>query len=232
VAENGREAVKMHQANGYDLILMDIQMPHMNGYEATKSIRAHEYSSNIEVPIVGLSAHAFAEDRQYALRTGMNDYLAKPINSTVLNQMMMQYLPPSRAQKKQVKRIEVVENPVVHSDVDYVVLSKNVLQRLHSDLQGHLDELINAYDAELLVQKAFIQSVSDDSCLDDLRRSVHRLKGSSANLGALPLSRLSSDVEIIAKRDEMPSPKLLKDIVIEIDAVREALQEPWVQKLR
>ena len=82
-AENGKEAVEKISAsnpNDYDLILMDIQMPVMNGYEATKSIRALEDSVLAAVPIVAMTANAFDEDRKAAADCGMNGFISKPIN--------------------------------------------------------------------------------------------------------------------------------------------------------
>ena len=80
MAEDGSIAVKMLKEHGcghYDFVLMDIQMPTMDGYEATKAIRALPCSDNL--PIIALSANAFEEDRQKSLKAGMNDHIAKPI---------------------------------------------------------------------------------------------------------------------------------------------------------
>lgn len=77
-AKNGREAVDRFKADqGYDLILMDLQMPEMNGYEATRQIKA----INPEIPIIAQTAFAMAEDRAKALDAGCDEYLAKPIRS-------------------------------------------------------------------------------------------------------------------------------------------------------
>lgn len=83
VAENGKEAVEMvrqSQPGYYQLVLMDVQMPVMNGYEATKAIRMLENKELAAIPIVAMSANAFEEDKQEALKYGMNDHIAKPID--------------------------------------------------------------------------------------------------------------------------------------------------------
>lgn len=76
----------------YDLILMDVQMPILNGYEATKKIRQMEDRKKAEIPILAMTANAFSEDRQAALEAGMNDHVAKPIDMNVLLRVMMKYL--------------------------------------------------------------------------------------------------------------------------------------------
>ena len=87
VAQDGRNAIeKMESATSeqYDLILMDVQMPHMDGYEATKRIRAMEDKKKANIPIIAMTANAFEEDRQNALDAGMNGHLAKPVQISKL----------------------------------------------------------------------------------------------------------------------------------------------------
>ena len=89
-AENGLEAVAMSRANTYDLILMDIQMPLMNGLEATREIRS--MSSDPNVPIVALTANIFEEDRQAYLEAGMNDVIGKPFEAKQLYSTLAKWL--------------------------------------------------------------------------------------------------------------------------------------------
>ena len=77
-AADGMEAVKKCRENDYDLILMNIQMPHMNGYEATKNIRGLP-DGRCRIPIIAMTANAFEEDRKRAIESGMNGYVTKPI---------------------------------------------------------------------------------------------------------------------------------------------------------
>ena len=87
MAENGQVAVEMltrSQPGYYQLILMDVQMPVMNGYEATRAIRKLENQRLANIPIVAMTANAFEEDKQEALRSGMNGHIAKPIDIEML----------------------------------------------------------------------------------------------------------------------------------------------------
>lgn len=96
VANNGEEGVKLFKENDdnhYDLILMDVRMPIMNGHEATKLIRNHsQYKYSSAIPIVAMTANAMVEDKSECLNSGMNDFLAKPINKKALYQMLNIYI--------------------------------------------------------------------------------------------------------------------------------------------
>src|SRR5438034_11673196 len=84
LAQTGREAVAAHAQQKFDVILMDMQMPEMNGFEATAAIRAAEGTSSDGTPIVAMTAHAMKGDRERCLAGGMDDYVSKPINPAVL----------------------------------------------------------------------------------------------------------------------------------------------------
>jgi CheY-like chemotaxis protein len=90
-AENGRLAVSRFQESQFDLVLMDIQMPELNGLDATRQIRALEEGST--VPIVALTANAFSSNRDQCLAAGMNDFLAKPVFPDALYQLLARHLP-------------------------------------------------------------------------------------------------------------------------------------------
>jgi CheY-like chemotaxis protein len=92
-ADNGREAVEMFDPSRYDLILMDCQMPEMDGYAATAAIR--ERPDGKEIPIIALTAHAMQGAREKCLASGMNDYLAKPIRPGSMQEALSRWLKPS-----------------------------------------------------------------------------------------------------------------------------------------
>jgi CheY-like chemotaxis protein len=79
-AEDGQQAVEMWEKGGYDLVVMDVQMPRLTGFDATRVIRAREQERGGHIPIVALTAHAFKEDVERCLAAGMDDYLCKPID--------------------------------------------------------------------------------------------------------------------------------------------------------
>lgn len=92
IARNGAEALKMLEANKYDLILMDVQMPEMDGFEATGEIRRLESGTGKHIPIIALTANAMSGDREQCLSASMDDYLSKPVNSRDLHKVLGKYL--------------------------------------------------------------------------------------------------------------------------------------------
>jgi CheY-like chemotaxis protein len=88
IANNGREAVEMFQAHRYDLILMDVQMPEVDGFKATATIREIEASRGGHIPIIAMTAHARPEDRSECLRAGMDEFLSKPVRPQELTAMI------------------------------------------------------------------------------------------------------------------------------------------------
>jgi CheY-like chemotaxis protein len=93
IAENGKAALRMLQEQTFDLILMDVQMPEMGGFEATALIREKEERTGRHIPIIAMTAHAMAGDRERCLDAGMDDYLAKPVAASSLLDMVAQYSP-------------------------------------------------------------------------------------------------------------------------------------------
>ena len=89
---NGRDAVEAWQKHSFDCILMDIQMPEMDGYEAVARIRTLEKRSGTRVPIIAMTAHAMPDDQKRCIQAGMDDYISKPIDSHVLLNLLRKYV--------------------------------------------------------------------------------------------------------------------------------------------
>ena len=92
IVENGRDAVKAMNKGSFQAILMDVQMPVLDGIEATREIRRKEKSKNTSCPIIALTAHALQGDRERCLQAGMDDYLPKPLDKDQLVEMLARYM--------------------------------------------------------------------------------------------------------------------------------------------
>ena len=98
VASNGKMALKVLDKFEIDLVLLDIQMPIMDGYEATKIIRSFN-NKNAQIPIIAMTANAFEEDRKHALQLGMNEHLAKPVDIEKLKDVLTKYFNHEKREK-------------------------------------------------------------------------------------------------------------------------------------
>jgi CheY-like chemotaxis protein len=99
VAANGKEALAALAKSSYDVVLMDVQMPVMDGFEATAAIRFREKASGIHLPIIAMTAHAMAGDRSRCLAAGMDEYITKPIRPQELNDLLKHISPMSATEK-------------------------------------------------------------------------------------------------------------------------------------
>jgi CheY-like chemotaxis protein len=93
IAVDGLDALRMLEANPYDIVFMDCQMPRMDGYEATREIRRREAQGRTRTTIVALTAHALPGDRERCLDAGMDDFLAKPVRKETIFEMVERHLP-------------------------------------------------------------------------------------------------------------------------------------------
>jgi two-component system sensor histidine kinase/response regulator len=91
LAVNGRDAIEKWSAHNFDVILMDVQMPELDGFQASAAIRERERGSNAHIPIIAMTAHALSGDRERCLASGMDDYLTKPIDARALLELLGRY---------------------------------------------------------------------------------------------------------------------------------------------
>lgn len=153
VANNGREALELLEKSKYDLILMDIQMPEMNGIETTKTIRKAEEGTNNHIPIIALTAHAFSGDKEKFLEIGMDGYVTKPVNTDELFNTI------DNAVNNKKESIQVEYNSIMHEinkgkDDFYVSKDENINN--NSELVNRLELAINSVDFDLIEQFAHI----------------------------------------------------------------------------
>jgi len=195
IAENGLVAVHKALAGNYELILMDTQMPVMDGLTATRTLREKGYAGKI----VALTANASQEDIQNCMDAGCNDFLSKPINRELFNAVLMKYLSV---------KVKLPEVP------------KPIVSELLAE--GHqFDELIQTFVGRLPSTMENIMSTFSNLEWDKLKKEIHDLKGVGGNMGYPIIFRLSRDIEFaIAKRDESEVSRMLEELNRVCDQVR------------
>lgn len=195
VAMNGQEAVNMASSTRYDAILMDLQMPVMDGLEATRRIRSEEWGKN--VPIIATTAAAFNQDRDAALRTGMNAYLAKPIDSVNMLEELLKWIPEkntSTLRKRLEKKNETVPNSlVVPSQSSLLNISKALA--LVSGNKPLLEKLLLGFIRDFSDWEFRLSGALIAKDFSSAARLAHSLKGAAGAIGAETLNSLAAELE-------------------------------------
>ena len=201
IANNGEDAVKMVMDGKFDVVLMDIQMSGMDGYQATAQIRTDPRFTYARLPIIAITAHALTEDREKALDAGVNDYVTKPIDLTQLTNALLKWLALQETMPTQQAKANhsATENPIAPSAALPFVLDsinmKTALSRLGNKEELYLRLLLMFRDNHAETAKAIRSALQNDDLLLS-RRLAHTLKGVAAAIGADKLSAAAKNMEI------------------------------------
>jgi len=217
IAENGRQALEALHRESVDLVLMDVQMPEMDGLEATRAIRAKEKGTGAHQPIIALTAHAMKGDRERCLAAGADDYLTKPIHT-----------PELHAALERIQGAEIAEAPSPAApapSTDSFDLA-TALQRVEGDREL-LEEIVRIFVEECPKIIADIHHAFATSDARLLERLAHTLKGSASNLGALAVPRSAAELEQKARAGDFQGAEAqfkivdanLKALLLELEAI-------------
>ena len=187
VASNGREALSALARDRYDLVLMDVQMPEMDGLEATKEIRSKEKGTGRHQPVVAMTALVMKGDRERCLEAGMDGYLAKPIRPQELDEVLDAYVPRGRAAGFSSPRFPTADNSVDTEDL---------LARVDGD-RIFLSELVEIFRADYPKQVQAARTALGKRDAIGVKRAGHTLRGALANLGARNACSMAEALEII-----------------------------------
>jgi two-component system sensor histidine kinase/response regulator len=225
LANNGREAVAAWESAGipgFDVLLMDIQMPEMDGMEATAAIREREKGSGGHVPILAMTAHAMRGDKERCLASGMDGYVSKPIHPPDLFAEIERCLAaPGRNQTMPENISEAEAVPGAEALIDRVAL----LERVEGDREL-LAEMVHLFqeDAPRLLAAMREALARGDMAL--LERSAHSLKGAAANLSAKSASAAAQRLESDAKNKQaVPAQESLANVERAVVQLLPALAE-------
>lgn len=208
VAANGLEVLEAVQRQHYDVILMDVQMPEMDGLEATRLIRQSQAAEQ-RPRIVAMTANAMQGDREECLAVGMDDYLTKPIQINALQEVLERAGRLTRESRRPTNPLAPVEaapptTPVQSQDAPGPALDGLVLNSLRQfQVDGEPDivqELAAAFQFEIPpLLEQIRQAVAADHA-QQLKQAAHNIKGSSQNLGAAAMAALSAELELLGRR--------------------------------
>jgi CheY-like chemotaxis protein/HPt (histidine-containing phosphotransfer) domain-containing protein len=230
VAANGAEAIRALETRPYDLVLMDVHMPEMDGYEATRGIRGPE-SRVLDhgIPIVAMTANAMRGDRERCLEAGMDDYLSKPVSPQELEQSLRRNLRRKDLGPSAATNGTARDGPSAVSDESPppVFDKAGLMQRLTDD-ENLAGSVVRVYLAEAPSQ---IRGLSDGLDAGDgagVVRHSHNIKGASANVGAEAVRRLASKMEESARGGDLAGVQtLMPDLLAGFEAFGKAVSQEF-----
>ena len=216
-AANGREAVLMAKEGSYDIILMDCQMPELDGYSATAEIRAQERKGGCKpTPIIALTAHVMSGDREHCLQAGMDDYLGKPLQQNRLQDMLKKWLPGDKQQQISTPDREVRKKPCreeTNKRFDPTVFAK--YRRIQQ--MGQPDIVVEIIESYLKSALPLVQKMRAALALGDggaLWRAAHTMKSSSGSVGAMKMAKICQELERKGRAKELEGCDLLFDELV------------------
>ena len=214
---NGVEAVEAVKAIPYDLVLMDCQMPEMNGYEATFAIRAMQEQDR-HVPIVAMTAHTMQGDREKCLEAGMDDYIGKPVDPKVLAGVLEKWLSEDGARAPE----DVSERH--DAPTDSALDMSDLLNRTMGD-EGLARELLEEFLNEFPRQMAALRTALEEADVLLAQHQAHAIKGAAKNVGAAALGEIASRAEAAAEASNLEqTASLMPQMEQQFEAVKVAVQ--------
>ena len=212
VASNGRRAVSEIGKRGFDLVLMDVEMPEMDGLDATRMIREQEQTSHRRhLPIVAMTAQAMKGDKERCLSAGMDGYVSKPIRSDTLVQVIREVMEQSAVQSSATAE----PDPVPNSSGKDVTLDWDKAMSAVAGDRELLEQVIETLVAECPGMMDSIRQSFQERDAATLRRAAHTLKGGLRIFGETSAGRLAQDIESLADKEDFQSVASKVDVLAE-----------------
>lgn len=192
IAHDGKEAVEKIKNNDYDIVLMDIQMPVMDGFEATRQIRSLNKNGIENLPIIAMTAHALKDDRDKSISAGMNDHITKPIVPEELYSTLKRWVPLNSNKTKIDENAKNISN--IKIDNDFNLNVEVGIKRMGGNGELYLKLLRKFVENYSDTKKKLLSELKKNQISEAVRR-VHSLKAILASIGADELALIASHIE-------------------------------------
>jgi two-component system, sensor histidine kinase and response regulator len=198
VAGNGREALSMLSAATFHLVLMDLQMPIMDGLEATRRIRKDmSLPVDHQIPIIAMTAHAMAKDREACLKVGMNDFVSKPFAPADLSTVLSRWLTHPEIGSSETAELPMLSLEGHPSDVS-VYEERSLLERLMDDI-SLARTIATGFLGDMPKQLSILGRHVENGNASGLQMQAHSIKSASAVVGGLAMSKLAANIEELGR---------------------------------
>ena len=210
---DGREALEALRAIPYDLVLMDVQMPEIDGLEATRQIRNPQSAIlNRNIPVIAMTAHTMAGAREKCLNAGMNGYVSKPIDPLALANELEKWIGKNMPGIPKVASLEKEKAPDDEATVFRIFDRPTLLKRLMDD-EGLAETIVAGFLDDMPKQMAALRSFVENGQAEQAGGQAHKIKGGAGNVTALAFQETADDMERAGKAGDMASlQKLLPEL--------------------
>jgi two-component system, sensor histidine kinase and response regulator len=196
IAENGKQVLQKLAQKNFDVVLMDVQMPEMDGFEATKAIRIMEKKSGKHTPIIALTAHAMKEDRVRCLREGMDAYVSKPVRWEELFKVI------EEQKKLKLQNTHQAKNTHSVCEKNDIVSKTEAIEHMGRDEEIYRD-VVEVFLRGAPEQVKQLREAIEMTNQKEVERYAHSLKSSAAMLGAHALKKEAYQIEMAAKQNDL-----------------------------
>jgi len=236
-AMNGAEAVEQIQINTPDLVFMDIQMPIMDGVEATKTIRSLEERKYLQIPIIALTAHALSGEKEALIRAGLNDYLTKPVSEDQLSATISTWVDrsaPDNEEKSASPQSEQSNNTKANTKettAELETVNINDCLKLAANKEALAKDMLKMLVESFERDIPPIKEAMENNARNDLLNTVHKVHGGTRYTGVPKLRQICHDFESAIKEDASTEEleTLYQSFLTETDSVKEWVsQSDWL----
>ena len=204
IAENGKSCIEKLKEKKYDLILMDVLMPEMNGYEATSHIRNNLQSPENEIPVIAMTAYATSEEKEKCFEAGMNDYLSKPFNTKELFAKLSTYLPKKLAPEgnTEKKQPSVLSRPTGSHSNPGRITNLSYLEELAAGSSDFIEDMIQVFIQQTPDSILELEEFCREQKWEELKTLAHRMKPSISFVGIKKLNKIMEQLELYAEQEK------------------------------